>query len=138
MRRTATGNTLDDIWHRFCPGTKGEFARFMGTTVKAMQTITWDKVSKIAWRRFQMPSLGGSCRFSDTKLEEFAFAFRQPARGRWWSKGVPGRAWIDGIGDQHERSTGRGPTLDHAALGAMLSLWELTYRRAQHQEHQEP
>ncbi len=119
---------LDRVWYSILPGTREEFARFMGCTVKALQHADVEYVSDLAVERFGIYALGGGYRFPGTGLEERTFRFKPPSCHLWRWAGLPGRARIDRATECVVIS-GHGKTPAEAALSAMLGLWELTYLR---------
>ncbi len=124
-------NLLAKTWTRNLPGTREEFARFLGVELADLRTPTWEDLSEIARRRLDLIPLGGGIRFPGTELEEKTWRFAYPRRERWIRAGVPrGGARLDAAGGDGRFFLGRGPTLEAAALGALLVAWELTYLRA--------
>lgn len=117
---------VSDCWHRFCPGTKEEFAHFIGLPLKALQSITWDKLAEQVQKEFGCASLGGGGR-----MDQFTFKFRLPRQPIHWKRGLPpGGAYLDEACEGHDYVQGVGNTLNHAAVAAMIGFWELPYRRA--------
>jgi hypothetical protein len=103
----------------------------MGVPIERLEVLNWEDVATIASIRFGMISLGGKSQYAGTPLERIMFSFRPPLRDLWWQIGVPGTgAQIDRVSKNNGMVCGRAANTDQAALRAMLTLWELTYRRA--------
>lgn len=121
---------LERTWHDQLPGTPAEFSRFLGVELEDLRAPSWEDLSTFA-ERLELLPLGGGVRFAGSALEEKTWRFQLPRRSLWIRAGVPrGGARLDPATAGCTYMQGRGPTLEAAALAALLGLWELTWRRA--------
>lgn len=124
-------NLLAKTWTKQLPGTRTEFAKFLGVSLEDLRNPSWENLSELAGRRLGLIPLGGGIRFQGSDLEEKTWRFALPHRERWIRAGVPrGGARLDRASDHCRFFQGRGATLEAAALAALLVAWELTYLRA--------
>ena len=124
-------NVLNSAWHGHLRGTPEQFARFVGLGLDELASVSWERLSEVVAKRFDLQALGGGVRFPGSAIEDKTFSFRMPRCRKWWRIGVPsGGAQIDSSSEMSKTVNGRGKTADEAALSAVLALWELTWLRA--------
>lgn len=86
-----------------------------------------------------MISLGGGVKYAGTQLEQQTFRFQCPRRTLKWSVGLGGGwGYIDEARENLRYFQGHGRTIHHAAMSAILCLWELTYLRATQVKRRKP